>query len=62
MIARLWRGWTTPENADTYEKLLKGEIFTRIKDREIAGEDYVVVPPKARQVPKRFDALPALPG
>jgi len=24
MIARLWHGWTTPENADTYEnKLVK---------------------------------------
>jgi hypothetical protein len=27
MIARIWHGWTAPENADTYEKLLKEEIF-----------------------------------
>jgi heme-degrading monooxygenase HmoA len=37
MIARIWHGWTTPENADTYENLLKSEIFTGIKDREISG-------------------------
>jgi hypothetical protein len=91
MIGRIWHGWTTPANADTYEALLKSEIFLGIQDREIpgyhgiqlfrrdvgdevefvtimwfdslegvkifAGEDYeaCVVPPKARQVLKRFD-------
>jgi len=92
MISRIWHGWTTPENADTYEALLKEEIFLGIENRQIpgyrgiqlfrrslgeetefitvmwfdtldavrqfAGEDYeaAVVPPKARQVLKRFDA------
>jgi len=37
MISRIWHGWTTPENADTYESLLKSEIFHGIKDREITG-------------------------
>jgi heme-degrading monooxygenase HmoA len=37
MISRIWHGWTTPENADTYESLLKSEIFYSIKNREIAG-------------------------
>ena len=37
MISRVWHGWTTPENADTYEALLKSEIFTEIKNRKIAG-------------------------
>jgi hypothetical protein len=27
MIIRIWHGWTTPANADTYETLLKTEIF-----------------------------------
>jgi heme-degrading monooxygenase HmoA len=27
MIARLWHGWTKPENANSYEKLLRTEIF-----------------------------------
>jgi len=37
MISRIWRGWTTPENADTYENLLKEEIFPWIEAKNIAG-------------------------
>ena len=37
MISRIWHGRTTPANADTYESLLKTEIFEGIKDRQIAG-------------------------
>ena len=37
MISRIWHGYTTPENADTYEGLLKDEIFTGIRDRNIQG-------------------------
>jgi heme-degrading monooxygenase HmoA len=37
MISRIWHGWTTPENADIYESLLRTEIFHGIKDREITG-------------------------
>jgi heme-degrading monooxygenase HmoA len=37
MISRIWHGWTTPENADQYESLLKTEIFVGIQTREIAG-------------------------
>ncbi|HLF73122.1 MAG TPA: hypothetical protein VI524_02160 [Anaerolineales bacterium] len=37
MIARIWHGYTTLENADTYEALLKEEIFTGIRDRNIPG-------------------------
>jgi len=37
MISRVWHGWTTPENADAYEALLKSEIFVGIADRQIAG-------------------------
>jgi hypothetical protein len=37
MISRIWHGWTTPENADIYESLLKSEIFHGIQDRDIAG-------------------------
>ena len=37
MIARIWHGWTTPENADAYEALLNEEIFVGIKKREIRG-------------------------
>jgi len=37
MIARIWHGWTTRENADTYESLLKEEIITGIENRNIPG-------------------------
>jgi heme-degrading monooxygenase HmoA len=37
MIVRVWHGWTTFENADTYENLLKEEIFTGIVNRSIPG-------------------------
>ena len=37
MISRIWRGWTTRQNADAYEALLKAEIFTGIIDRGISG-------------------------
>jgi len=37
MISRIWHGYTTFENAETYENLLKDEIIVAIKDREIPG-------------------------
>lgn len=37
MISRIWRGWTTPQNADAYDHLLRGEIFPGILSRKIAG-------------------------
>lgn len=37
MISRIWHGWTTPQNADAYENLLKEEIFTAIHGRQIHG-------------------------
>lgn len=93
MIARIWHGWTTPANADAYERLLRTEIFPGILARQIvgfrdiqllrrddgdevefitvmnfdsleaviafAGPSYEegVVPPKARAVLSRFDAV-----
>jgi hypothetical protein len=37
MISRIWHGWTTPENADAYESLLRGEILPGIRGRHIVG-------------------------
>lgn len=37
MIARIWYGWTNPDNADVYEALLKEEIFPAILARNIQG-------------------------
>jgi heme-degrading monooxygenase HmoA len=30
MISRIWHGWTTMENADTYETLLRAEVLPGI--------------------------------
>ena len=35
MIGRVWHGWTSPENADRYEQLLKEEIFPGIADKKV---------------------------
>jgi heme-degrading monooxygenase HmoA len=37
MISRIWHGWTTPDNEDKYEALLKEEIFAGIQGRHIRG-------------------------
>jgi heme-degrading monooxygenase HmoA len=37
MISRLWHGWTSRENADAYEKLLRTGIFSGIAKRSIQG-------------------------
>ncbi len=37
MISRIWHGWTSPDNADKYEALLKEEIFVGIQNRQIRG-------------------------
>ena len=39
MIVRVWHGWTSRTNADSYEELLKKEIFAGIADRQIEGYD-----------------------
>ena len=37
MIARMWHGYTTHENADAYENLLKSEIFQEIENKNVDG-------------------------
>ena len=37
MILRIWHGYTSPQNADAYEALLKREIFEGIERKKLAG-------------------------
>ncbi|UCD81331.1 MAG: hypothetical protein JSW26_07865 [Desulfobacterales bacterium] len=37
MISRIWHGYTSFDNADKYEALLKEEIFVGIQGRHIRG-------------------------
>ena len=37
MIARIWHGYTIPENAGMYENLLKNEVFPSIEKKNVRG-------------------------
>jgi antibiotic biosynthesis monooxygenase (ABM) superfamily enzyme len=37
MIARIWHGWTKPEDAKAYEEMLRDEIFPSIAAKKIKG-------------------------
>lgn len=37
MICRLWRGWTTPENADAYQRIVHTQVIPGIERRQIPG-------------------------
>ncbi len=37
MIARIWHGWTSPENAPKYENILINEVIPSIEDKKIEG-------------------------
>jgi len=37
MISRIWHGYASFENADTYENLLREEIIVGIRERKIEG-------------------------
>jgi hypothetical protein len=37
MICRLWRGWTSLENADAYERIVRTEVIPGIEARKIPG-------------------------
>jgi antibiotic biosynthesis monooxygenase (ABM) superfamily enzyme len=37
MICRLWRGWTTLENADVYQRVVHTEVIPDIEARRIPG-------------------------
>jgi hypothetical protein len=37
MVMRYWRGWTTPSNADAYQRIVSGEVLPGIAARAIGG-------------------------
>ena len=37
MIARIWHGYTTIDNADKYEHLLKEQIIVEIENKNVKG-------------------------
>lgn len=49
MICRVWRGWTSPDNASAYEQLLLGSVLPGIRARGTPG--YLGVRVDRREVP-----------
>jgi heme-degrading monooxygenase HmoA len=37
VITRIWRGWTTPENADAYQRIVSQEVLPGIASRNLDG-------------------------
>lgn len=37
MICRVWRGWTTAQNAEAYMRIVSGEVIPAIEARHIQG-------------------------
>jgi antibiotic biosynthesis monooxygenase (ABM) superfamily enzyme len=37
MIYRIWHGWTTPANADAYQRIVQDEVFAMIAQKKISG-------------------------
>jgi hypothetical protein len=42
MIARVWHGWTKPQNADAYESLLRDDMFPSIQQIEGSRGAYLL--------------------
>lgn len=36
-VKRIWRGWTTPENAEAYRQVLNNEVRPGIEAKKIKG-------------------------
>lgn len=64
MIARHWRGWTTPQNADAYEQLLKDRVLPGLKKIEGYQGGYILRNDGADEVEfvviNIFDSLDAI--
>lgn len=37
MIFRIWHGWTSPQNADAYQRIVQDEVFEMIAKKKIEG-------------------------
>jgi hypothetical protein len=37
MILRYWRGWTSPQNADSYQKIVSEQVLPGIAARRLDG-------------------------
>lgn len=50
MIARVWKGWTTTENADSYERLLRQVVYPALRKLPGYQGGYILRQEKADEV------------
>ena len=50
MIARIWHGWTKPENADAYEAHLKPELLPALSEKKGFQRSYLLRRPVGDEV------------
>lgn len=55
MICRIWRGWTTTDNAPRYEEIVRGEVIPAIEARRISG--FVSIDLLRRPVSEGFEFM-----
>jgi len=64
MIARVWRGWTSFENADAYEKLLRERVLPGLRQIDGYRGGYILRQEGAEEVEfvvmNLFDSLEAV--
>lgn len=48
-ILRVWRGWTTIENASIYEDMLIQEVFPAVKSKGVQGPEKVSISTKRKK-------------
>ncbi len=53
-IRRIWHGWTTPENADAYERILRTRVIPGIEAKAIPGYRGIEVLRRARDAEVEF--------
>jgi uncharacterized protein (DUF1330 family) len=42
MIARVWRGWTSPDSADAYERLLREQVMVGLQGLDEHQGGYIL--------------------
>ncbi len=54
MISRIWHGWTTHENADSYEAIVTGEVIPGILSMDIEGFEKIELFRRSREKDVEF--------
>ena len=57
MICRLWRGWTTRDDADAYERIVRGQVIPGIEARRIPGFRFIDLVRRERDQDVEFMTL-----